>query len=60
MKKFLLVLGLVGCVAIAGRHPGRVRRRRRPIRASPAEPITIGATLPLSGPASLYAPIRTG
>ena len=59
MKKFLLVLGLTAAVAMLAVIPGALGRSQ----ATPgvtATGIKIGTTLPLSGPAALYARIGTG
>jgi branched-chain amino acid transport system substrate-binding protein len=59
MKKFLLVLGLTAAVAMLAVIPGA-------LGGSQATPgvtkttVTIGTTLPLSGPAALYSRIGTG
>ena len=59
MKKFLLVLGLTAAVAMLAVIPGALGRSS----ATPgvtATGVKIGSTLPLSGPAALYARIGTG
>jgi branched-chain amino acid transport system substrate-binding protein len=59
MKKFLLVLGLAAAVSMLAVIPGA-------LGGSQADPgvtsktVTIGTTLPLSGPAALYSRIGTG
>ncbi len=61
MKKLVLVLAAILAVALAA-VPGAVARPDG-ATADPgvtSKSITIGATLPLSGPASLYARIGTG
>ncbi len=61
MKKLVLVLAAILAVALAA-VPGAVARPDG-AAADPgitSKSITIGATLPLSGPASLYARIGTG
>jgi len=59
MKRFILVVGMVGALAAFAAIPGAFGRSQ----ADPginSRTITIGSTLPLSGPASLYARIGTG
>src|SRR3954447_13439328 len=59
MRKWLVVSALVGAVTMLAFIPGALGGRA----ADPginAKTITIGSTLPLSGPASLYARIGTG
>jgi branched-chain amino acid transport system substrate-binding protein len=59
MKRFILVLGLVALVATLAAIPGAFGRSQADPGIS-SRTITIGSTLPLSGPASLYARIGTG
>jgi branched-chain amino acid transport system substrate-binding protein len=59
MKKFLLILGLTAAVALLAVIPGALGRTQ----ATPgvtSNNVKIGTTLPLSGPAALYARIGTG
>ncbi len=59
MKKFMLVLGLTAAVALLAVIPGALGRSQ----ATPgvtSTGVTIGTTLPLSGPAALYSRIGTG
>jgi branched-chain amino acid transport system substrate-binding protein len=58
MKRFILVLGLVAMVATLAVIPGAFGRSQAD--GINSRTITIGTTLPLSGPASLYARIGTG
>jgi branched-chain amino acid transport system substrate-binding protein len=58
MKRFILVLGLVAMVATLAVIPGAFGRSQAD--GINSRTITIGSTLPLSGPASLYARIGTG
>ncbi len=58
MKRFILVLGLVAMVATLAAIPGAFGRSQAD--GINSKTITIGSTLPLSGPASLYARIGTG
>jgi branched-chain amino acid transport system substrate-binding protein len=59
MKKFTLVLGLTAALALLAVIPGAFGRAQ----ATPgvtSKGVLIGTTLPLSGPAALYARIGTG
>ncbi len=58
MKRFILVLGLVAMVATLAVIPGAFGRSQAD--GINSRTITLGTTLPLSGPASLYARIGTG
>src|SRR3954453_17355411 len=58
MKRFILVLGLVAMVATLAVIPGAFGRSQAD--GINSRTITIGSTLPLSGPASLDARIGTG
>jgi len=60
MKRFILVLGLVAVVAVLAAIPGAFGSAQKTDPGINSRTITIGSTLPLSGPASLYARIGTG
>ncbi len=59
MKKFLLVLGLTAAVAMLAVIPGALGGSQSDPGVT-SKTVTIGTTLPLSGPAALYARIGTG
>jgi branched-chain amino acid transport system substrate-binding protein len=59
MKKFLLVLGLTAAVAMLAVIPGALGGSQATPGVS-SKTVTIGTTLPLSGPAALYSRIGTG